>query len=696
MASDTYNTLNLGQLMPEFDTILNGFPNTGAELSAWFVAVLLGLTVLFLLISLRQVFLARQRIEWINDLLKGHTSESIARNRQELIEKAQETKHEAGHLWLEFDETLIEDQHLGRVNLYNTYDAAYFFNNSTLAAGITESRLLAAVPGFLTALGVIGTFVGLQLGLSELNIAGDVSIEEMKGGIAGVINGAKFAFMTSVWGVALSVLFNFIEKWIERIARSKVSELQNRIDKLFPHITAENQLQRIADDSKQSRESLQGLAEKIGEKMQESLLQVSTNIQTGLEESLEKIMAPAINKLVDETSDGNQKALESLVEKFMDRFGEQGTQQRVVMNQTSEKVNAALDGLNTSMSDFISRLEASQNASGEREIELVNTISRQVSQLVEQGDEQKRMLTGFINEQLGNMTTEYNRREEAAQQREQALVEKISTQVDALVSNAKEQNQAMAEFVDSKLGAVSQTFATHQQSAAERETESNRIFVEQTTAMKAGTEKLMERVERGLQTQMNASSQLLEQGRALQTSIETSVRASAEASSSMKATATELNSAASSMNLFGSHIREAGNQLSGAVTSAVESTNDLAQQNQLSSEKMEQLRGQLRQDTARLHDVIEKMNDIVEIADNTFDNMTSHQNAYLSGLNKNVKELADHMTRLLNDYAERANSQTERHLNVWAEGTTQYTTQMNSLAKSLSSVVDEIQGKTGR
>ncbi|OWO66372.1 hypothetical protein B2J68_19900, partial [Vibrio cholerae] len=51
-----------------------------------------------------------------------------------------------------------------------------------------------------------------------------------------------------------------------------------------------------------SRESLQGLAEKIGEKMQESLIQATQGIQQGLESSLEKIMAPAINKLVDETS----------------------------------------------------------------------------------------------------------------------------------------------------------------------------------------------------------------------------------------------------------------------------------------------------------------------------------------------------------------------------------------------------------
>jgi len=40
-------------------------------------------------------------------------------------------------------------------HLYNTFDAAYFFNATTLAKGVTDNRLVAAVPGFLTAIGVM-------------------------------------------------------------------------------------------------------------------------------------------------------------------------------------------------------------------------------------------------------------------------------------------------------------------------------------------------------------------------------------------------------------------------------------------------------------------------------------------------------------------------------------------------------------
>ena len=637
--------INLSQLLPEWGAIFNGFPQTGTELSAWFVVSLLALTIFFLGFSLLKVGQARQRINWLDNLLKDQTSENIADNRLTLIEKAQNIRHEAGHLWLEFDETLVETDQTGKVKLHNTYDAAYFFNTSTLAASITESRLLAAVPGFLTALGVIGTFIGLQLGMAQLNIAGDVSIEEMKTGVAGVINGAKFAFMTSVWGVALSVLFNVIEKTIERVARRKVADLQERIDTLFPRISAESQLQRIANDSEQSRESLQGLAEKIGEKMQESLLEATAGIQTGLEASLEKIMAPAINKLVDETSDGNQKALENLLEKFMDKFGSEGDKQRQGMDEASERMNTSLAAFGTSMQAFLNNMEASQNGTAKREEE---------------------------------------------------LVQKISGQVDYLVENTNAQNKALTEFVQDALGDLSKDLNSRDQQAADREKDRGNELVIQTDAMKAGTTELLERIDEGLEAQFAATHKLLTQGQTLQTSMESSVKSSAEASNSMKRTSAELNHAASSMNVFGSHIKSAGDQLSGSVTNAVKSTQLLAQQNQKSSQQMEELRTQLVQNTSDFQKTITQMREILELADKSFDGMADHQQHYLNGLKQNVEELAAKMTSLLQEYATQANGQTARHLKVWAEGTTQYATQMNNAVQSLSGVVDEIEVKLSR
>lgn len=687
-------TLDLGWLWPD----INNFtliPETANQISAWFVGLLLLVTVVFLGKSIFSYFRAVRRVSWLKKQLVGLESDTVAGRRSD-VEAAAETKNDSiGHLWLEFDETLVEVKKGDSLHLYNIIDASHFFNASTLAKGIAENRLMAAVPGFLTAIGVIGTFVGLQLGLSGLDISSDVSVKDMKDGVTSVINGAKIAFLTSVWGVSLSVIFNFIEKFLEQNIRSRIGSLQVLIDNIFPRLSAESQLQDISDNSYQSKESLQGLAERIGEKMQESLIQATQGIQKGLESSLEKIMAPAINKLVDETSEGNQKALEDLLVKFMDGFGRHGSDQRQSMEAASDRVNEAVTGMNTTMEAFVRKLEAAQDASSEREKGLTSTISLQVSQLVEQSNEQGIKLTNLVDEHVTRMGDQLEKREAVSAEREATLNASLKRQVDEITEGVSEQSGVLTKFVNDQINGLLNSIEQREQRAGELDRQRNDAIGKQANAIGQSTTELVSHIEASINRQQQASEQILQQGNALQQSVDTSVHASALATQSMKLSAEELRSAADSLNVFSSHIREAGNKLSGALSEAVESTKDLASQNQLSSERMDDLRAQLHGDIQKFDHLSDQINQMIQSAGQTFTNLKSSQSEFLSELKRNVGELSSHMSQLLSDYAEQANSQTSTHLRIWADSSTQYAEQMNSAARALSSVVDEIEDKVG-
>lgn len=655
------NGLNLGSLWPNIKQFTFN-PTTSDELSTLFVVVLWFIAGAFFLWSLWQFWTAKSSVFTLNRLLEKTTEETLAADRQSLIDNIQNGgKKKLSHLWGEFDETLIEINGTdGLPKLHNTFDASYFFNTTTLAQGITESRILVAVPGFLTAIGVIGTFSGLQLGLADLNISGNVDVNQMKDGVAGVINGAKIAFVTSVWGVALSLAFNFIEKVLESKIRTEIGNLQQRIDQLFPRLSTESQLERIAHDSHQSRESLQGLAEQIGDQLQDSLMQATQGIQNGLESSLEKIMAPAINKLVDETSDGNQKALEATLQAFMDGFGQQGEQQRLAMDNASHGVNASLDKMGTSMEAFLNRLQTQQDSSSERE--------------------------------------------KAAAQREEELATSIETTIKDLVDNVSSQSHVLSNFVNEQIGSLTTCFNERDLKSQQMERDRNEVFVQQTDAMKLGTETLLSRVSDVSEANMKAAEDIISQGKQLQSSLDTSVSASARATQSMQESAKELRSASDNMQVFGSHIREAGNNLSGAVKQAADSTKDLAQQNQLSSDTIEQLRGKLLEDSAMFDVIAQTLERTIQNAESTFNSLKESQKEFLQeqkisltdlseSVRNHVADLTNQMTTLLEDYAMQANAQTSNHLKVWADSTSEYSTNMNNTVKALASVVDEIQDK---
>jgi hypothetical protein len=686
--------LDLTWLFPDFSTFTY-MPHNGTQLSTLFIVILLVVAGIFAAVFLYHFVKTQLRVGWLKKQLKNLDRSNILLKRETLRLAAESKEDSVGHLWLEFDETLVEVKTSDTTLLSNTLDAGHFFNTHTLAKEVTENRLIAAVPGFLTAIGVIGTFVGLQLGLGGLQLGSGISVDQMQDGISSVVNGAKVAFLTSVWGVALSVIFNFGEKWFEQRVRNNIRSVENTIDHLFPRIRPEDQLQIIAEHGAESREALQGLAEKIGTKMQEAMVTATQGIQTSLEKSLSEIMAPAINQLVDTTSEGNQKALDGLLENFMEGFGEQGTQQRQALDDVSEKVNRSVEAMQTSMNGFVEQLQNSQSDSGEREKELIADISNQVSRLVTQSDDISSKLTGFVESKVDAMTTSLDAREQASAKREADLVASITQQVSELVINSREQGKTLTDFVETQLTGVTQKLDQRDERVAQREDLRDQKITAQSEAVNNMTEQMLASVEASINKQVGNSSILIQQGQTLQNSIETSVQANAQATLAMKESATELRVSADRMSVLGSHISEAGNKLSGAIKDAVESTRDLSQQNQLSAERMEKLREQLITDVAKFDQLTVQLTGMLATAGTTFSELKSSQREYISQLKTEVTALSSQMTSSLEDYATQANGTTATHLKVWSDSVTQYSTQMTSAVKALSNVVDSIEEKVG-
>ena len=686
--------IELSWLVPDlFQFIL--IPKTGDELSIVFVQLLIVVTVVFFLFFVSKCISAWRRLSWFEKVLEPLERKDIADKRYDLIELARQKDKNIGFLWMEFDETLVEVRRNGRVEVRNTLDAGHFFNSYTLAGSITENRLLAAVPGFLTALGVIGTFMGLQLGLADLKLGAGVDVNQMQEGVASVVDGAKVAFLTSVWGVALSVLFNFAEKLGEQIIRRKIRQIENLVDWLFPRIRPEEQLQIISDNSAESREVLQGLAEKIGEKMQDALVVATQGIQTSLEDSLTKIMAPAINKLVDSTTEGNQKALDGLLQSFMDGFGKAGNQQRDALDDVSAKVNKSVEAMQATMSGFVEQLQKSQAESGDREKALIADISNQVSSLSTQSESIHQKLSTFVETQIGEMTSQMQSREAASAKRDEELVKTIKVQVDELILNSRSQGEKLSSFVEAQLGGLVQSFDDRENRASEIEIARNERIEQQSKSISQLSTEILSSVEKSVSEQVKSVEQLLVQGQKLQNSINASVEASAQATQAMKESSTELRVSADSMKVLSSHINEAGNKLSGAIRSAVESTSDLANQNQLTAQRMEKLRDDLIRDVSRFSDLTTQLNGLISSTSSTFGELKKAHQEFIGDLKDEVDGLNQKMTGLLKEYADQANGQTAEHLKVWSNSVTAYSTQMNNAVKALSSVVDEMQAKLG-
>lgn len=82
----------------------------------------------------------------------------------------------------------------------------------------------SGISGTMTGLGILGTFIGLSLGLGSFN--GD-DIYTISDNVGPLLSGMKVAFHTSVYGIIFSLVFNFVYRSIMADAYEKLEYFLN-------------------------------------------------------------------------------------------------------------------------------------------------------------------------------------------------------------------------------------------------------------------------------------------------------------------------------------------------------------------------------------------------------------------------------------------------------------------------------------
>ena len=157
------------------------------------------------------VFYIRDYSSCFNDLVKTRKILNSLKEQKLSPEESKVSLKEIpiiNHYWSEFWETVVISKNRnGEDQLFNTLDAEYFFNDENLINNQIDIRYYNTIPSILTGLGILGTFLGLMMGLSQLDL-GSSDPDKLREGITGLLGGATIAFSTSVWGIFSSIIFN--------------------------------------------------------------------------------------------------------------------------------------------------------------------------------------------------------------------------------------------------------------------------------------------------------------------------------------------------------------------------------------------------------------------------------------------------------------------------------------------------------
>ncbi|MCR5178141.1 MAG: MotA/TolQ/ExbB proton channel family protein [Lachnospiraceae bacterium] len=193
------------------------------------------------------------------------------------------------------------------INVYRCDIEDYI--NSDMADDITHRPLTNQIPGALTGLGILGTFIGLSFGLQNFATG---STEEITGSIAPLMSGIKVAFHTSIYGMVFSLVFNYVSK-------RKHAELEAAIEE-FLRMFHDYVLPDAETDG-------MNLLLETGRQQVNAINELGRTISQTLAESMSELMEPQFarfDRTLERFAEGAEKnqveALRTIVDAFIDQM----------------------------------------------------------------------------------------------------------------------------------------------------------------------------------------------------------------------------------------------------------------------------------------------------------------------------------------------------------------------------------------
>ena len=218
-------------------------------------------------------------------------------------------------------------------------------------------RFAAFIPGAMTTIGVIGTFVGIFVGLVDFNV------EDIDSSVPALLSGLKIAFATSIAGMIAAISFRLFEHFGRLLFGSRPARAGSH-----DALTLLARLNDLIEDQNRS----------IGGDGDSSLL---TTLKLTRSEALDsarkqlEAFESFAESMKDSATGAIVEALEQVIRDFNQRINEQ-------FGENFAQLNQAVAALNTWQQNYKEQVERNEEKLG-RLIESISEIDSHISRISE-------------------------------------------------------------------------------------------------------------------------------------------------------------------------------------------------------------------------------------------------------------------------------------------------------------------------
>lgn len=474
---------------------------------------------------------AGSSVEQIISVLQNYSRESIRENYGNLQAEMGQAPYDS--IWKKFERTLFKSKAEG---VLMTQDPEAFYNDRTLLENL-PSDLFRAMPGIFTGLGLLGTFAGITVGISGIDLG---NVETMESGIEVLLSGTKTAFLTSVVGLILALGYNLLDNWIYRPYTKKLATLIDQLNTLFPSKSLEEFLSNQAEQAEEQTDAMRELNGELVGRLEDMFVKLSQSIDVALKNNLTESFTNSLEPVFQDLNQSIDK-LGSSAGDTLSKSIEQGAGDQI-------------QGLAVTLQDFQGKIsnmmEVSERLNAENTARLQGSVEMMVTKLNEAMD---------ANIQKQATTSD------ASQAAMKQLVEEMNTNLkaalDQMVEAGRTANQALLQTTEATKGTIQEITDTMSQSTRTQRDE----MIQVTANMKESVLEVLKQLQTDMQERnrtmdsyMSGLKEMLGHNREIMASAGKTADKFAQASTPMQKVAdtlgSQLNLVVSASNQFNSHV----------------------------------------------------------------------------------------------------------------------------------------------
>jgi hypothetical protein len=462
------------------------------------------------------------------------------------------------HLWSEYSETLHpqrEEDDSGQMRIVRwraTALAEAFFSEQVIVDSRLKTEFFKHLPGVLTGVGIIGTFLGLIQGLVNF----DVSLDPTKAQdqLRSLVNSVGHAFIVSASAIGLAMLFTWIEKSLVTARYRQVQELRERIDSLFRGGAGEEYLERLAIASETSatqalqiknslitelRELLTNLTAQQIDAQAHNTGRMSLDVGKAITDSLREPME-AITKAVQGVSsnqgDAVNKMLTDVLTSFSSQMREMFGGQMQGMSDLMLKASESMQATAIQFGQLAANMDAAGtntvDAMGERLTKALEAIDARQAAMNAQMGAFVEQIKALVSESQTESSAKLKDTLSAVGDQVAGVVEQLRRQAEQAAESQGQRNQRFEESTGQALGSLSGQV----ESLLAQSMETNKSLQNTVAGLAQATDKAITGMNAGAETLYVAASDFAKAGQG----VTETMKASTAATEAIKGASTQL------------------------------------------------------------------------------------------------------------------------------------------------------------